>query len=116
MEYDCQLNAHKGKINDFNIKLTMEIEGVAKRDHLTFKIDRVDHEVTFSSYDEYKVENLELAHMMVKHSLNRLHEAEVFGSGWRLIPRDYPHFHVENHYTVIYDSTHIDPNMEYLEE
>ena len=116
MEYDCELNAQKKKISDFNVKMTMEIEGRAKTDHLNFEIVGFDYEPTFSSYMDYKIENMELAHKMVKHSLNRLYEAEVFGSGWRLIPRDYPHFHVEHDYTIVYDSTHIDPTAQIKDE
>lgn len=46
---------------------------------------------------------------MVKHSLNRLYERRLFGSGFPYSPpRDYPHFIVEDNYTVVYDSTHVD--------
>ena len=47
---------------------------------------------------------------MVTHSLNRMLDEKVFGSGWPLYHRDYPHFIVEHNYTVVYDSTHIDPD------
>lgn len=46
---------------------------------------------------------------MVSHSMNRLLEEKVFGSDWPLFPKDYPHFIVEHNYTVVYDSTHVDP-------
>lgn len=46
---------------------------------------------------------------MIKHSLNRLYEGKLFGSGWPLHPqRDYPHFVSELGSTLVYDSTHID--------
>jgi hypothetical protein len=46
---------------------------------------------------------------MVNHSLNRLYEGRLFGSGFLTHPkRDYPHFEAEVHATVIYDSTHVD--------
>lgn len=48
---------------------------------------------------------------MVMHSLNRLRNTEVLGSGWPIYPKDYPHFMVEENYTVIYDSTHVDPDQ-----
>ena len=57
---------------------------------------------------DYKIENEELARHMVQHSLNRVYETHVFGDGWDLFPRDYPHFHVEHDFTLVYDSTHID--------
>ena len=65
----------------------------------------------------YKVENVELADLMIKHSLNRLKEGHVFGSGWNLWPKDYPHFMVADNFTVVYDSTHITPEiMSFVEE
>lgn len=51
---------------------------------------------------------------MVKHSLNRLLGHKTFGSGWELFPRDYPHFIVENNYTVVYDSTHVESHPQDL--
>ena len=47
----------------------------------------------------------------MNHSLNRLKNEKVFGSGWKLYTRDYPHFLVDNGYVDIYDSTHIDPDL-----
>jgi len=47
---------------------------------------------------------------MVKHSLNRLYEKRLFGSGWPTSPpRDYPHVMVEDNFTFLYDSSHVDP-------
>lgn len=46
---------------------------------------------------------------MIKHSLNRLYDVKLFGSGWPLHPqRDYPHFMTEHDASVVYDSTHVD--------
>lgn len=45
---------------------------------------------------------------MIKHSLNRLLGHKVLGSGWEFYPRDYPQFMVEDNYTVLYDSTHVE--------
>jgi hypothetical protein len=47
---------------------------------------------------------------MITHCLNKLNDRKVFGSGWKLYQRDYPHFVVDSHYTVVYDSTHVDPS------
>lgn len=45
---------------------------------------------------------------MIRHSLNRIYEDKVFGSGWPLHPqRDYPQFESEIASTVVYDSTHV---------
>ncbi len=46
---------------------------------------------------------------MVRHSLNRLKFGPIFGSGWPIRSRDYPQFIVEEDYTILYDSTHVDP-------
>ena len=49
---------------------------------------------------------------MVKHSLNRLYEVNLFGNGYPYSPpRDFPHLIAEHNYTIIYDSTHIDPTF-----
>ena len=60
---------------------------------------------------------------MISHSLNRLYEINLFGSGYPMSPpRDYPHMIAEANYTVIYDSSHFNEvseegeGMEYLEE
>lgn len=45
---------------------------------------------------------------MITHSLNRLLGQKVLGSGWEFYPRDYPQFMVEDNYTVLYDSTHVE--------
>ena len=66
--------------------------------------------VEFLQIDGYEVENSVLGNLMIEHSLNRLREEKVFGSGWAINPKDYPHFFVEENYTIIYDSTHINPD------
>lgn len=48
---------------------------------------------------------------MIQHSLNRIKNDTVLGSGWPLYPRDYPHIIVADDYVIIYDSTHIDPDQ-----
>ncbi len=48
---------------------------------------------------------------MITHSLYRLQHHRVFGSGWKLYDRDYPHFIAEDNYTIVYDSTHVDPHL-----
>jgi|LakMenEpi03Aug12_release.lakeMendotaPanAssembly.Ray.scaffolds.fasta_scaffold4026741_2 hypothetical protein len=45
---------------------------------------------------------------MVGHSLNRLYEGKLFGSGWALHPqRDYPHYETDLNDAVVYDTTHV---------
>lgn len=44
---------------------------------------------------------------MIKHSLNRLMEQRIFGSGWHILERDFPYFRTEDKYAFIYDPTHI---------
>ena len=52
-----------------------------------------------------------MGRLMVKHSVNRLYELNLFGSGFPLSPpRDYPHMIAEYNYTITYDSSHIDPD------
>lgn len=45
---------------------------------------------------------------MIRHSLNRLYDTKLFGSGWPLYPqRDYPHFETETTASFVYDSSHV---------
>ena len=67
-------------------------------------------ELQFIGSGKYEVKNEELARTMLSHSLNRLKQEKVFGSGWKLYRRDYPHFIVEDNFIGVYDSTHIDPH------
>ena len=63
----------------------------------------------FYPYQEYKIENQELAELMVKHSLNRMYEVNLFGNGYPVSPpRDYPHMIAEENYTIVYDSSHVE--------
>lgn len=53
---------------------------------------------------------------MINHSLYRLWGHRVFGSGWKLYDRDYPHFAIDQkNHTVVYDSTHVDPKLSDME-
>ena len=124
LNYDCELNINKNKILGFRVNLGLNVHGRANRDTIDFHVVHFNQTSTFTPYSDYKVVNLELAQHMVTHSLNRLLENKVFGSGWKIYTRDYPHFIVEDNYTVIYDSTHVDPDngsqdeteLEYEEE
>ena len=111
INYDCDLRISGIKITDFKVALTSVVEGVAHSDHLKFHVVGFSRDVQFFIYDGYEVRNLELAELMVSHSLNRLMERHVFGSNWPLYTKDYPHFMVEENYTVVYDSTHVGPGI-----
>ena len=77
-----------------------------------FKLRNHSQHPSFYPYAEYKIQNKELAELMVKHSLNRLYEVNLFGNGYPVSPpRDYPHMFAEDNYTIVYDSSHIDPNI-----
>ena len=56
--------------------------------------------------------NKELGKAMIRHSLNRLYDGNLFGSGWPMSPpRDYPNMMAEDNFTIVYDSTHVDPHL-----
>lgn len=68
------------------------------------------------------MENRGLAELMISHSLNRLYEINLFGSGYPMSPpRDYPHMIAEGNATLIYDSSHFNEvekgemDLDYLE-
>jgi hypothetical protein len=109
MRYECELSIQRSKVSDFTVNLKLMIEGVPRATTLDFRFRRHEETVTFNQYADYKINNVDLAKLMVKHSLNRMYEGRLFGSGWPLSPpRDYPHFIVQDNYTIVYDSTHVD--------
>lgn len=75
MDYDCNLYAAGKQVAVFKIQnMTFQVEGKVKDDHLNFHVVGFSRKIQFFEYDQYKVENLELAELMVNHSLNRLVE------------------------------------------
>jgi len=104
----CQLNINRTKILDFTIGLELEVQGRPTSDYVDFYLKSHTEFVTYFETTAFKLQNVALADAMVKHSLNRLYEAKLFGSGWPLHPqRDYPHYETELASTVVYDSTHV---------
>lgn len=89
----------------------MEVRGMPDTKHMNFKLVAHDQFVSWYPYGSYNIQNEDLATLMVSHSLNRVYEANLFGSGFPVSPpRDYPHMIANENYTIVYDSTHIDPN------
>ena len=87
------------------------IEGKPGQKFMHFKLRGHDQTATFTPYGQYTMNNKPLADLMVKHSLNRMYEVNLFGSGYPISPpKDYPHMMAEINFTVIYDSTHVDPH------
>jgi hypothetical protein len=79
---------------------------------MDFKFRRHTEFVTFYPYSDYRLLHEDLGKAMISYSLNRLYEGNLFGSGWPLSPpRDYPHILSEDNYTIVYDSTHVDPHL-----
>jgi hypothetical protein len=110
MAYNCEIGINRDKVAEFQLNLTMAVEGRANATNIDFHVISQTHNVTLIPYTDYQIQNPTLALHMISHSLNRLHDHRVFGSGWKLYPRDYPHFIVEDNYTIVYDSTHVDPH------
>ena len=89
----------------------MESEGNPRHNSSHFRLRGHSQFPHFYPYGDYKIQNLELAELMVKHSLNRMYEVNLFGNGYPISPpRDYPHMIMEDNCTIVYDSSHIDPN------
>lgn len=107
--YDCEIGITRDKVGEFQLALVLTVEGIANETALNFQVVGIHHTATISSYMDYKIGNIVLAHHMIAHSLNRILHHHVFGSGWKLYTRDYPHFIAEDNYTIVYDSTHVDP-------
>lgn len=108
IHFDCQLSVAREKIIDFAVGLQLEIAGHPNVDTLDFRLRRHEEFSTFYQYGQYKIQNIKLAELMVKHSLNRLYHGKLFGSGWPLSPpKDYPHFLTDINHTLVYDTTHV---------
>lgn len=91
--------------------MTLMVEGRPNQTAIDFHIIHTDtHNVTLIPYLDYKIANKDLALHMIAHSIGRLVGHRTFGSGWKLYQRDYPHFITEDHYSIVYDSTHVDPH------
>lgn len=71
------------------------VEGFPNLKDMEFRVIDFMYNLTLTDYMEFKIENKELADHMIMHSLNRLRDTPVFGTGWPLYDRDYPHFVVE---------------------
>ncbi len=92
IHFDCELNILRQKILDFDVGLQCEIEGIPKATTLDFKFRSHEEYISFYPYGDYKMQNQDLAILMIRHSLNRNYETVIFGSGWPMSPpRDYPH-------------------------
>lgn len=108
MHTSCQLSIRGVKIIDFAVGLELEIQGKPQSDTIDFVLKSHTEFITYYETTGYKLQNKELADAMIKHSLNRLYEWPLFGSGWPLNPqRDYPHFLSEATASLVYDSTHV---------
>jgi hypothetical protein len=60
----------------------------------------------FYPYGEYKVVNHDLAELLVRQSLERLYEVNLFGSGYPISPSmGYPQMLFEMNLAVLYDIT-----------
>lgn len=92
-----------------DIGLVAEVEGVPTATSLNFRFRRHDEYISYFPSGDYKLQNLELANLLVHNSLNRLYEGDLFGSGWPLSPpRDFPQMTTRDNYTIVYDSTHVE--------
>ena len=112
IHFDCELNIERTKVLDFAVGLQAEIEGAPRATTMDFRFRRHEEFVSFYPYADYRVLDESLGRAMIKHSLNRMYEGRLFGSGWPMSPpRDYPHMMAEDNYTIVYDSTHVDPHL-----
>lgn len=112
MHFDCELNILREKFLDFGINVDFEVAGVPFERNISFSLRRHNQNVTFYPYGQFKMENEELARLMVQNSFNTLYNGYLYGSGFPQSPaRDYPHFIAEENYTIVYDSTHVDSQM-----
>lgn len=75
---------------------------------LNFRLRSHAEKISIYPYADYRILSEELGVAMIKHSVNRLYEGPLFGSGWPLSPpRDYPVFTTLENYTFVYDPSHL---------
>lgn len=53
---------------------------------------------------KYPIGDKTLAEYIIRESLNRLKDAEVFGSGWPTLKKSNPQFIVEKDYVLVFGS------------
>lgn len=113
IHFDCDLNIERDRVTSFAVGLDAEIEALPYANTMDFKFRRHTEFITFYPIGKFTIseQGKKLGEAMIRHSLNRLYEGTLFGSGWPMSPpRDYPHVMTEENYTVVYDSTHVDPH------
>ena len=92
------------------MRIEAEIDIVPTANTLNFRLLRHEEEVELNQYHEYVIHNSDLAKLMIHHSINRLYDGNLFGSSWPISPpKDYPRPLAAKNFTLIYDSTHIEP-------
>lgn len=110
LHYDCEINIKRDKIMSFAVDLQLEVEGLPLSSTLDFKLRSHNETVTLYPYNDYKILQPDLGKAMVRHSVSRLYEGRLFGSGWPLSPpRDYPHFAAKDGFSFVYDSSNVNP-------
>ncbi len=72
LNFDCNLMINAEKITDFSIALVLTVNGEAGSSYLNFRVRSFSQKISFFPSGKYKLENKDLAEMMVADSLKRL--------------------------------------------
>ena len=103
MHYSCSLEIKGTVVSEFEVDPNFIVEIVPEQKHLDFKILKVNKFAHFKDVGEFVIHDIELANLFLSRSLEQLIGHKVFGSGWKVYPRDYPAILVEDGVLFIYD-------------
>ena len=111
MGYVCELSVMRDKFLDLVLGLELELEDNTSVKTMNFKLKRCGHSPIFYPHREYQMENVERAKEMLRRSLERMSEVNLFGNGFPVgLERRKPEMHAEGEFTVVVDTAMIDPD------
>lgn len=82
---------------DLNLQLFNQIKGnFSQVGKIDFYIEDTTYGVEIIEHTPYKLNDIDLAHAMIKSTLKRLQEQKVFLSGWKIYEMNYPNFKIHD--------------------
>ena len=109
--YVCELSVMRAKFLDLILSLELELEDNASLKTMGFKLKRCGHIPIFYPHGEYRMKNVEKAKEMLRRSLERMSEVDLFGNGFPVgMERKKPEMYAEGDFTFVVDTATIDPD------
>lgn len=109
--YVCELSVRGDKFLDLVLGLELELEDSPSQKTMSFRMKRCGHIPVFYPHREYRMENVERAKDMLRRSLERMSEVNLFGNGFPVgMERKKPEMYAEGNFTFVVDTATIDPD------